>query len=158
SFLGLLESYRLACATVAIVMLTVRPGSPWFVALHRFLDVALGIVVAVLVTAAGWPARAREHLRPGIVKTLHILDTLCQAVIRRWRGESAMPIDELLAEVNRNLLQNEDLRKQTLYEPELGAARQELLTLLTDQVNRIFQCVEALELAAHEGAGDTYHL
>ena len=50
-FLGLEQSYRLACVTVAIVML-INPGnSPWPVALHRFEEVALGIVIALVVTA-----------------------------------------------------------------------------------------------------------
>ena len=158
SFLGLSESYRLASATVAIVMLIRSLGSPWFIAIHRFLGVALGIVVAVLVTAVVWPARAREHLRQGIVEALQGLNTLFQAVIRRCRGESATPIDELMSQVNRTLRRNEDLQKQTMYEPKLGAAQQELLTLLTGHVNRIFLGVEALELATRESAGDTYHL
>jgi uncharacterized membrane protein YgaE (UPF0421/DUF939 family) len=158
SFLGLSEGYRLACATVAIVMLIRSLSSPWLIAVHRFLSVAVGIVVAVLVIAVVWPARAREHLRQGIVEALHGLSTFFQAVIRRWRGESATPIDELMSQVTRILRQNEDLHKQTIYEPGLGAARQELLTLLTDHVNRIFQWVEALELATREGAGDTYPL
>jgi hypothetical protein len=114
--------------------------------------------VAVLVTAVVWPARAREHLRQGIVETLHVLSTLFQAVIRRCRGESATTIDELMSQVNRILRRNEDLHKQTIYEPGLGAAQQELLTLLTNHVSRIFQWVEALELATRESTGDTYHL
>jgi uncharacterized membrane protein YgaE (UPF0421/DUF939 family) len=44
-------SYRLACVTVALVMLINKSGSPWTMALYRFLEVALGIVVGVIISA-----------------------------------------------------------------------------------------------------------
>lgn len=47
--LGLEDSYRLACVTVAIVMLIGSAHSAWVTAGYRFLEVALGIMVAVLV-------------------------------------------------------------------------------------------------------------
>jgi uncharacterized membrane protein YgaE (UPF0421/DUF939 family) len=46
---GLEDSYRLACVTVAIVMLIGSARSAWVTAGFRFLEVALGIVVAVVV-------------------------------------------------------------------------------------------------------------
>ena len=49
--LGLGQSYRLACVTVAIVMLINAAGSPWKTSTYRFLEVALGIVVALLISA-----------------------------------------------------------------------------------------------------------
>jgi uncharacterized membrane protein YgaE (UPF0421/DUF939 family) len=49
--LGLDQSYRLACVTMAIVMLTHSSGSPWEISLYRFLEVALGIVVALVISA-----------------------------------------------------------------------------------------------------------
>ncbi|HEY6769863.1 MAG TPA: FUSC family protein [Candidatus Sulfotelmatobacter sp.] len=52
---GLDQSYRLACVTVAIVMLVRQGASPWPSALHRFLEVGLGIVVALAVTAIPLP-------------------------------------------------------------------------------------------------------
>jgi uncharacterized membrane protein YccC len=47
------ESYRFAGVTVAIVMLVGHHGAPFVVALHRFLEVSLGIVIA-LVTLLIW--------------------------------------------------------------------------------------------------------
>lgn len=55
--LGFAEAARLAGVAVAIVMLTGHVGSPWVTALHRFLEVSFGIVIAVLVSALIWPAR-----------------------------------------------------------------------------------------------------
>ena len=55
--LGFADAARLAAVAVVIVMLASRPGHPWTVALHRFLEVSLGIVIAVMVTALVWPSR-----------------------------------------------------------------------------------------------------
>jgi uncharacterized membrane protein YgaE (UPF0421/DUF939 family) len=55
--LGFAEAARLAGVAVAIVMLTSHPGRAWTAALHRFLEVSFGIVIAVLVSALHWPAR-----------------------------------------------------------------------------------------------------
>jgi uncharacterized membrane protein YgaE (UPF0421/DUF939 family) len=58
------QSYRLACVTVAIVMLIHSAESAWKVGLHRFLEVALGIVVALLISALPPNPVAHEN-RPG---------------------------------------------------------------------------------------------
>jgi uncharacterized membrane protein YgaE (UPF0421/DUF939 family) len=61
--LGLEDSFRLACVTVAIVMLIGSEHSPWVTASYRFLEVALGIVVAVAIAGIlehkGKPRRSR---------------------------------------------------------------------------------------------------
>ncbi|MGH9500480.1 MAG: FUSC family protein [Terriglobales bacterium] len=58
--LGLMQSYRLACVTVAIVMLVTNTDAPWKISARRFLEVALGIAVALLISAL--PPKA-EHRR-----------------------------------------------------------------------------------------------
>lgn len=49
-FLNLKQSYRLAGVTVAIILLVNHIESPWMTAFHRFLEVSLGVVVALLVS------------------------------------------------------------------------------------------------------------
>jgi uncharacterized membrane protein YccC len=49
--LGLGKNYRLACVTVAIIMLINTAVAPWKASTYRFLEVALGIIVALLITA-----------------------------------------------------------------------------------------------------------
>jgi len=49
--LGFGQNYRMACVTVAIVMLINTAGSPWKSATYRFVEVALGIVVALVISA-----------------------------------------------------------------------------------------------------------
>src|SRR5262249_50224592 len=49
-------AYRFAGITEVIVMLVARPQTARIIALHRFIEVSLGIATALLVTAA-WPER-----------------------------------------------------------------------------------------------------
>ena len=49
-------AYRFAGITLAIVLLIEHNRSPWILALHRFIEVSLGIVVALALTAV-WPQR-----------------------------------------------------------------------------------------------------
>ena len=58
-------AYRFAGITQAIVMLVARKENSWIIALHRFLEVSLGIAVA-LVLVALWPERpAAATATPG---------------------------------------------------------------------------------------------
>jgi uncharacterized membrane protein YgaE (UPF0421/DUF939 family) len=47
-------AYRFASITLAIVMLVVRTKPAWVVATHRFVEVSVGIVVGLVLTAV-WP-------------------------------------------------------------------------------------------------------
>ena len=49
-YFNLKQSYRLAGVTVAMIMLINHIESPWLTALQRFLEVSLGIVVALLIS------------------------------------------------------------------------------------------------------------
>jgi uncharacterized membrane protein YgaE (UPF0421/DUF939 family) len=57
--------FRYAGIAVAIVMLVPRAEGAWIVASHRFLEVSLGIAVALMVTAA-CPERKPRPTGPGI--------------------------------------------------------------------------------------------
>ncbi len=47
-------AYRFAAITLSIVLLVPRTSAPWLIGWHRFLEVSLGIAVALVVTTA-WP-------------------------------------------------------------------------------------------------------
>ena len=51
-------AYRYASITLEIVVLIPRSNPPWSTALHRFIEVSVGIIVALVVVAI-WP----EHKR-----------------------------------------------------------------------------------------------
>lgn len=50
SILRLGSAYRFAAIALSTVLLIAHEGPPWVVATHRFIEVSLGIAVAVLVT------------------------------------------------------------------------------------------------------------
>jgi uncharacterized membrane protein YgaE (UPF0421/DUF939 family) len=49
-------AYRFAGITLSIILLIPRTRAPWLVGWHRFLEVSLGIAVALLMTTV-WPRR-----------------------------------------------------------------------------------------------------
>ena len=49
-------AYRYASVTLAIIVLIPRANAAWIVALHRFIEVSVGILVALVVVAV-WPER-----------------------------------------------------------------------------------------------------
>ena len=51
-------AYRYASITLTIIVLIPRSEVPWAIALHRFIEVSVGIIVALAV-AALWPERRR---------------------------------------------------------------------------------------------------
>jgi uncharacterized membrane protein YgaE (UPF0421/DUF939 family) len=57
AMLHLQNSYRFAGITLAIVILIPHNAAPWIVALHRSIEVSIGIVVGLVMTAL-WPEPA----------------------------------------------------------------------------------------------------
>jgi uncharacterized membrane protein YccC len=51
-------AYRYASVTLTIIVLFPRSGAPWIIALHRFIEVSVGIIVALAVVAV-WPEQRR---------------------------------------------------------------------------------------------------
>jgi uncharacterized membrane protein YccC len=155
--LKLEASYRLACATVAIIMLIGHTSPSWVVATHRFLEVALGIVVSIAVTNVLWPARASKKLASGIAVALRQLHSIYEAVIGRFRGLQTAPIESLRAEFDRARRLNEDLQEQEKYEIAVPSGRAAVLGLIMAHTDRINRAIEALELATQEVSTDSFH-
>jgi uncharacterized membrane protein YgaE (UPF0421/DUF939 family) len=57
AFLRLRSAYRFAAITLSIILLIAHQRPAWIVAAHRFVEVSLGIAVALAV-AELWPVRA----------------------------------------------------------------------------------------------------
>jgi uncharacterized membrane protein YgaE (UPF0421/DUF939 family) len=55
ALLRITSAYRFAVITLSIVLLITRTGPPWSIAAYRFVEVSLGIAVALLI-AVMWPA------------------------------------------------------------------------------------------------------
>lgn len=81
SFFKLQESIRIACLTVAVIMVLsgLRPEiSLWMFGLYRFLDSCMGIFIAVAVAHTLWPEEATDKIRNNMVKILISLSKLFQ--------------------------------------------------------------------------------
>lgn len=50
------NAYRFASITLAVIMLVTRTNSEWVIAVHRFVEVSVGIAVGLVLTAL-WPER-----------------------------------------------------------------------------------------------------
>jgi hypothetical protein len=159
--LHLADSQRLATVTVAIIMLIGRANSAWLIALHRFEEVALGILIALAVSLTLWPNHARRSVRHGLAATLVKLDALYRALMDRYRGVNAGSMERLDTEVSAAIRGNADLLQNALQETFGPMREREFLTLLADQVERIFHALETLEFAVRDSSQtsskDTYH-
>jgi len=156
SVLKLAESQRLATVTVAILMLIGRTSSAWTIALHRFLEVSIGILVAMVISLVLWPSRAREALRKGIGEALNAIEAMYLAVSRGYRTGAAPEIEKMRAAVDQIFLRNRNLLQHATFERVTVAEQHEFMALLMDHADRILESVVAVELATRGGETDTY--
>jgi uncharacterized membrane protein YccC len=154
--LHLADSQRLATVTVAIIILIGRTSSAWVIALHRFAEVALGILIALVVSLTLWPNHARRAVRQGLAAALTGSRAFYQALMRSYRGESSESVETLREQVSDALRKNADLLKSALQEAFGPMKERESLALLSSQVERIFHAVETLEFAVRDSAPDQH--
>jgi uncharacterized membrane protein YccC len=70
-FVHLHESFRMAGLTAAIIILMGGQADSYLrIALMRFLEINLGVTVALAFSLLVWPSRAGRHLREGVVRVL----------------------------------------------------------------------------------------
>lgn len=156
SVLKLGESQRLSTVTVAILMLIGRNSSAWAIALHRFLEVSIGILVAMLISFVLLPSRARESLRKELAEALTDMQALYLAVAGAYRSGAVPEIEALRIRLSASLVRVHDLLRYSAFERVSAAEHHEMLTLVADHVDRIFEAVVALEVACRGSAGNAY--
>jgi uncharacterized membrane protein YgaE (UPF0421/DUF939 family) len=66
--LRLIESYRIAAVTVAVVMLIGQSEPPVTAAMYRFIEVSFGILVALLISALFNPSYVYQRLHAIFIK------------------------------------------------------------------------------------------
>ena len=149
---GLRESMRLAGVTVAIVML--MGGEPPLTAgVNRFLDVALGVVIAVFVSLA-WPSRAHHELRGSLAQTYVELQELFSAVIACGLHRETDPhaVELQKAAVTARALRNTRLLEDAAREP---GTEEYALRSLKESTERIRDHIYGIDYAVRPMAGDT---
>jgi uncharacterized membrane protein YccC len=150
------DGYRLAGSTVISIMFGTKFDSPWATALERFVEVSMGIVVALIVAKALWPSHARQQLRKEIQQAFSELYVLFNAVIDRYRNHAAPLIDEILNKIRETGRRVHELRQQAEYEPDDVQFPSELIAATIGHLRLVRQAVDGLELAARESSADIF--
>jgi len=147
ALVGLKESLRIACLSVAVVMIVgaVKSDSnPWLFSLWRFFDSALGITIA-LVIAHLIPAPASRKFRDNAA---HVVELLATVPHLREPRDVLNQVVELLHE-NREILEDSTLEALTV-ENKVQTwieVQDDLETLAEDF--RVIQSVESARVVNH---------
>lgn len=151
SILNLKDSIRIACVSVAVVMVLwgLRPeNSPWTFAFFRVLDSCLGIIVAVVVAQTLWPFQATEKMRMNMASLLSDLNQLYRLVTTakmREKHELDADCSDLIEDIAICLQQDvvflAEAKMELLAEPE----KLDDWTLLNDHLERLFTVVMSLK-------------
>ncbi len=145
-------SQRLAGVTAAIVML-IGEGSPWRAGLNRFIDVALGIVVALLVSVV-WPSRATLDLRKSLAGTFHDLHQFWIAVVSRTRDDDIGAVDRLKRQTHLHSRTNHELLADFEREP---GRHDPVLSLLLESSDRISDHISGIDYSARNMSQDSLY-
>ena len=153
--LGLRSSSRLAGVTITIIML-VKTGSHWTLALDRVVEVFLGIVVAIAVSTLVFPDRARLRLRDGLAQEFLVLGEFFEGILEGFRGAPAGNLPALREKVLVVLRSNNQLLEAARNEPSGGPGWREGLAMLSQFGRSLFDALVALELAVKDSHEDGY--
>jgi len=153
--LGLRNSSRLAGVTISIIML-VKTGSHWTLALHRVLEFLLGILVALAISTLVFPDRARLRLRDGLAKEFLLLGAFFEAIFEGFRGAPSGNLQQLRNDYLAQRRANNQLQEAARNEPSGGPGWREGLGMLSQFGRSQFDVLIALELAVKDSHEDHY--
>ncbi|MDR3641109.1 MAG: FUSC family protein [Humidesulfovibrio sp.] len=153
------DNLRLAGLTAAIVICLHEGGrnSAFAIGLSRFMEVGLGIVVALAVSLA-WPSRARVVLRFGLGKGLEQLADLLAALMdSRMQGRYDRPrVFHRKDAVLRLSMRNRELFGSARLEPGPSGQGETLNALLTMQ-DRLAEHLLAMDHAIEDAPPEGFH-
>jgi len=153
--LGLRSSSRLAGVTICIVML-VKTGSHWTLALHRVMEVFLGVVVAIAISTLVFPDRARLRLRDGLAQEFLVLGAFFEAILKGFRGTPHENLHALREDALAALRKNSQLLEASRNEPSGGPGWREGLEMLAQFGRSLFDALIALEYSVKDSREDGY--
>lgn len=157
SLLNLQSGMRLGAVTVGVILLIEHHGKPWTPALHRFLEVSFGIVVALVVANLVFPTTATAKLRATVGRGYAVMAQLLVAILDKYRGTPDSEIGEIRSEMQSLLRAAEDLRGQSKYETTLVSADFELIDRMMQCQTVMFYQMSALDLAARRGGENSFY-
>jgi uncharacterized membrane protein YccC len=152
---GMRSSSRLAGVTICVVML-VRSGSHWTLALHRVFEVFLGIVIAVVFSTLVFPDRARLRLRDGLSQEFLTLGSFFEAILEGYCGQPAERAQGIRNQIFALMRANNLLAEAARNEPSGGPGWREGLGMVAQYGRTLFDAMIALELAVKDSTEDAY--
>ncbi len=160
-FMGLHESFRLAAVTAAIVILFGRTAdSPLLLGLERFIEIVLGVGVAMAVSWFVLPFRARQSLRTGIRDAMDRSGVLLSVLMENCLGNTfdEDAIGERKRECIREVMQLRPSLAEASREPGGLGERGQILKQLTATMERLTEDLLGMEHAARMLADEALHL
>jgi uncharacterized membrane protein YccC len=155
SWIGLQQAYRLAGVTASIVLL-MGETNPWQAGWNRFLDVVLGVVIALIVSAL-WPSRARNELRKSVSETFLESERLLELLLACLRGECApQEVDQQKAVLRDRNFRNRNLLADAMREPG-DHSLLESSEMFVDVAQRTSDHIFGMDYATREMLNDTFH-
>ncbi len=154
--LGLKNSTRLAGVTVVIILIAQKSGTNYTIAIHRVLEVLLGIAIALAVSTLVLPERARMRLREGLAEEFLQLGVFFEAVLQGFSGEPNERLGQLRAQCDARRRANNQLMETARNEPADGRGVLEALGLLMQFARSLRDALAALELSVRDSHNDNY--
>jgi len=159
-FIHLHESFRMAGLTATIIiLLSTQDGQFIDYAVFRFLEIGLGVVVALAFSMFVWPSRAGRHLRNGVVQVLHDEAALYSILLSCRISPDCDEQDETatLLQLETARDKNQDLLEEAKKEPS-GFSKQDHITIsLYNFTERIAEHLLSMELAVHHDELESLH-
>lgn len=156
--LRLRDSRRVAGLTVVIVLLASHGSEPPpIIALTRFAEIAVGIVMAILVSTTLWPTRASRAISRGMAKVLDDIAALFVLVMEgqieeRYLETRAFALKDSIV---RTLARCRDLSREADVEDRGEETTKR--TMLLFRSERLFENVLSMDHIAAETAGPGLH-
>jgi uncharacterized membrane protein YccC len=145
-------SQRLACATAAIVVL-LPSTTTWETGLNRFIDVVVGVGVAVIVSTVVFPIRGRRRLRERMAQALRELATSIRELVDAYLAGEAPPGRPQPVLRDAGIAELRSLLNASRREP--AVRRIDEPALLDLIVRMVRECRRLRQLVA-DGVGDSY--
>lgn len=146
------DSFRIACMTVAIVMLLwgfKQSVSPWTFSFFRFIDSCIGILTTLLIAHFVLPEKALVNLENNIAKILTNLGKFYRLSLTTETDlkESDQTSRELFFEIDELLRENRDLLEDSRVESFARSSFLDEWTLISYQMISLFETIDSIRLS-----------
>lgn len=161
SLLNLKESYRIACLSVAVVMIPWglhQEISPWTFAFFRFLDTLVGILVAVAVAHGIWPSRSLEKLQSNIIHLLNLQRQLFQylMVFITHLERRDKVVNQTVDEIQQLFIQSKKILDESKVEIIVFSTPLIIWKDIFDTLERIYESLHALIPVVDKGVENMF--